>query len=126
MGHHRRLSHDLELVDHFARMIAIADRLQVLADGKPEDAPLLIRGAEGARILAYLAAARQRSGRRCATRPMLRQSSELVSLVNERACRRDLHQQAAIRHLVSQANWIAKGFRLGTRRSKWADWIPIV
>lgn len=116
-----------ELVDRFVRMIAIADRLHVLADGKPEDAPLLIRGAEGARILAYLAAAR------AAIWPAMRYSADaeaklrLVSLVNERACRRDLlHQQAAIRHLVSQANWIAKGFRLGATFEMEPDWIPIV
>ncbi len=116
-----------DCVDRFTRMIAIADRLDVLADGRAEDASELRRGAEGARILAYLAAAR------AAIWPAMRYSADaqaklrLVELVNERACRRDpLHQQAAIRHIVSEANWIAKVFRLGATLELEPDWIPIV
>ncbi|BCB18686.1 hypothetical protein [Bosea sp. ANAM02] len=116
-----------DCVDRFARMIAIADRLDVLAEGRTEDAPELRRGAEGARILAYLATAR------AAIWPAMRYSADaqaklrLVELVNERACRRDpLHQQAAIRHIVSEANWIAKAFRLGATLELEPDWIPIV
>ena len=116
-----------DCVDRFTRMIAIADRLNVLADGRAEDASELRRGAEGARILAYLAAAR------AAIWPAMRYSADaeaklkLVELVNERACRRDpLHQQAAIRHIVSEANWIAKVFRLGATLELDPDWIPIV
>lgn len=116
-----------DCVDRFTRMIAIADRLNVLADGRAEDASELRRGAEGARILAYLAAAR------AAIWPAMRYSADaeaklkLVELVNERACRRDpLHQQATIRHIVSEANWIAKVFRLGATLELDPDWIPIV
>lgn len=116
-----------DCVDRFTRMIAIADRLDVLAHSQLEDASELRRGAEGARILAYLAAAR------AAIWPAMRYSADaqaklkLVELVNERACRRDpLHQQAAIRHIVSEANWIAKVFRLGATLELEPDWIPIV
>lgn len=116
-----------DCVDRFTRMIAIADRLDVLADNRAEDASELRRGAEGARILAYLAAAR------AAIWPAMRYSADaqaklrLIDLVNERACRRDpLHQQAAIRHIVSEANWIAKAFRLGATLELDPDWIPIV
>jgi hypothetical protein len=116
-----------DLVDRFARMTAIADRLDVLADGQPTEALQLRRGAEGARILAYLAAAR------AAIWPAMRYSADaeaklrLVELVKERACRRDaLHQQAAIRHIVSQANWVAKGFRLGATLELNPDWLAIV
>lgn len=116
-----------DLVDRFARMIATADRLMVLADTTAKDPRLLRRAAEGARILAYLAAAR------AAIWPAMRYSADaeaklrLVALVNERASRPDpLHLQAAIRHVVSQANWIAKGFRLGATLELDPEWIPIV
>ncbi|WP_306226570.1 hypothetical protein [Bosea beijingensis] len=33
---------------------------------------------------------------------------------------------AAIRHVVSQANWIAKSFRFGATLELKPDWIPIV
>ena len=116
-----------DLVDRFARLIATADRLMVVADTTSDDPRLLRRAAEGARILAYLTAAR------AAIWPAMRYSADaeaklrLVALVNERASRPDpLHMQAAIRHVVSQANWIAKGFRLGATLELDADWIPIV
>jgi hypothetical protein len=116
-----------DLVDRFERMIAIADRLDVLANGHPAEALRLRRGAEGARILAYLAAAR------AAIWPAMLHSADaeaklrLVGLVNERACRRDLlHQQAAIRHLVSEANWIAKSFRHGATLELDPDWLGVV
>src|SRR5690606_12282601 len=98
-----------DLVDRFTRLIAIGDRLTVLADTGSVDPRPLLRAAEGARILAYLAAAQ------AAIWPAVLHSANaqakllLVELVNERACRGvALHQQAAIRHLISQANWIAK------------------
>jgi hypothetical protein len=47
-----------DLVDRFARMIATADRLNALATNTTEDPRPLRRAAEGARIIAYLAAAR--------------------------------------------------------------------
>lgn len=116
-----------DLVDRFARMIATADRLMVLADTTAEDPRPLRRAAEGARILAYLAAARTTIW------PAMRSSADaqaklrLVELVNERASRPDpLHMQAAIRHLISEANWIAKGFRLGATLELDPAWIPIV
>lgn len=116
-----------DLVDRLNRMIAIADRLDVLADGNPAEVLRLRRGAEGARTLAYLAAAR------AAIWPAMLHSADaeaklrLVELVNERASRRDpLHQQAAIRHLVSEANWIAKSFRLGATLELDPDWLGIV
>lgn len=115
------------LVDRFARMIAIADRLMVLAETTSDDPRPLCHAAEGARILAYLAAAR------AAIWPAMRYSADaeaklrLVALVNERASRPDpLPMQAAIRHVVSQANWIAKGFRLGATLELDPNWVPIV
>ncbi|PZR85529.1 MAG: hypothetical protein DI537_30635 [Stutzerimonas stutzeri] len=116
-----------DLVDRFAAMIATADRLVVLAKTTTEDPRPLRRAAEGARILAYLAAAR------AAIWPAMCYSADaeaklrLVALVNERASRPDpLHMQAAIRHLISEANWIAKGFRLGATLELNPEWIPIV
>ncbi|WP_293811146.1 hypothetical protein [uncultured Bosea sp.] len=116
-----------DLVDRFLRMIATADRLMVLAEITTEDPRRLRRAAEGARILAYLAAAR------AAIWPAMRYSADaeaklrLVALVNERASRPDpLHMQAAIRHLTSEANWIAKSFRLGATLELDPEWIPIV
>lgn len=116
-----------DCVDRFAAMIATADRLLVLAQTTTEDPRPLRRAAEGARILAYLAAAR------ATIWPAMRFSADaqaklrLVTRVNERASRPDpLHMQAAIRHVVSQANWIAKGFRLGATLELDPDWIPIV
>lgn len=116
-----------DLVDRFARMIAVADRLMVLADTTSEDPRPMRRAAEGARILAYLAAAR------AAIWPAMRYSADaqaklrLVELVNERASRPDpLDMQAAIRHLICEANWIAKGFRLGATLELEPAWIPIV
>lgn len=116
-----------DLVGRFTRLIAIADRLDVLADsqaGHPSD---LRRGADAARILAYLAAARG------AIWPAMLHSADaeaklrLVERVNERACRPDpLHQQAAIRHVLSQANWIAMGFRFGATLELHPDWLPVV
>lgn len=51
----------------------------------------------------------------------------LVACINDRACRGDpLHQQAAIRHVISQANWIAMAFRFGATLELRPDWIPIV
>ena len=109
------------------RMTATADRLMVIAEASTDDPRPLRRAAEAARILGYLAAAR------AAIWPAMRYSADaqaklrLVELVNERACRPDpLHMQAAIRHVISQANWIAKAFRLGATLELEPDWIPIV
>lgn len=116
-----------DLVERFARLIATADRLMVVADTTSDDPRPLRRAVEGARILAYLAAAR------AAIWPAMRYSADaeaklrLVELVNERASRPDpLHMQAAVRHVVSQANWIAKSFRFGATLELKPDWIPIV
>lgn len=46
------------LVDRFSAMIAIADRLTVIADRNGPDSATIRRAVEGARILGYLAAAR--------------------------------------------------------------------
>ncbi len=115
------------LVDRFSAMIAIADRLTVIANRNEPDSTPLRRAGEGARILAYLAAAR------AAIWPAMLHSADaqaklrLVALINDRACRFDpLHQQAAIRHLVSEANWIAKRFRFGGTLELDPAWIPIV
>ncbi|MFC5508363.1 hypothetical protein [Bosea massiliensis] len=115
------------LVDRFSAMIAIADRLTMIANRDGQGSTPIRRAAEGARILAYLAAAR------AAIWPAMRHSPDaeaklrLVALINDRACRFDpLHRQAAIRHLVSEANWIAKSFRLGATLELDPDWIPIV
>ena len=84
------------------------------------------RAAEGARILGYLAAAR------AAIWPAMLHSADaeaklrLVALINDRACRHDpLHMQAAVRHLVSEANFIAKRFRFGGTLELEPSWIPI-
>ncbi len=115
------------LVDRFARMMATADRLNALAATTTEDPRPLRRAAEGARIIAYLTAARATIWpamlNSCDAEAKLR----LVALVNERACRGDaLHQQAAIRHLISEANQIAKQFRLGATLELAPAWLPIV
>lgn len=116
-----------DCVERFARMIAIADRLDLLAARQTADASDLRRGAEGARIMAYLAAAR------AAIWPAMLHSADaeaklrLVTCINDRACRGDpLHQQAAIRHVVTEANWIAMAFRFGATLQLRPDWIPIV
>ncbi len=115
------------LVDRFSAMIAIADRLTVIADGNVHAGTSMRRAAEGARILAYLSAAR------AAIWPAMRHSADaeakrrLVALINDRASRFDpLHQQAAIRHLVSEANWIARRFRFSATLELDPPWIPIV
>ncbi len=107
--------------------MATADRLTALAAITTEDPRPLRRAAEGARIIAYLTAAR------AAIWPAMTHSSDaqaklrLVELVNERACRGDApHQQAAIRHLISEANQIAKAFRLGATLELTPAWLPIV
>lgn len=116
-----------DLVDRFTRMMATADRLNALAATTTEDPRPLRRAAEGACIIAYLTATR------AAIWPAMMHSADaeaklrLVALVNERACRGDaLHQQAAIRHLISEANAIAKQFRLGATLELDPQWIPIV
>lgn len=116
-----------DLVDRFTRMMATADRLNALVGTTKEDPRPLRRAADGARIIAYLAAAR------AAIWPAMAHSSDaqaklrLVALVNDRACRGDaLHQQAAIRHLINEANAIAKQFRLGATLELAPAWIPIV
>ena len=116
-----------DCVDRFARMIAIADRLDLLAAHQTADASDLRRAAEAARILAYLAAARG------SIWPAMLHSADaeaklrLVTCINDRACRGDpLHQQAAIRHVVTEANWIAMAFRFGATLQLHPDWIPIV
>ena len=116
-----------DCVERFARMIAIADRLDLLAAHQTADASDLRRGAEAARIIAYLAAAR------AAIWPAMLHSADaeaklrLVTCINDRACRGDpLHQQAAIRHVVTEANWIAMAFRFGATLQLHPDWIPIV
>ncbi len=115
------------LVDRFSAMIAIADRLTVIAHRNEPDSAVIRRAAEGARILAYLAAAR------AAIWPAMVNSGDaeaklrLVALINDRACRHDpLHQQAAIRHLVSEANFIARRFRFGATLELHPQWLPIV
>ncbi len=115
------------LVDRFSTMITIADRLTVIANRNELDSAPMRRAAEGARILGYLAAAR------VAIWPAMLHSADaqaklrLVALINDRACRYDpLHQQGAIRHLVSEANWIAKRFRFGGTLELEPSWIPIV
>ncbi|MET3892712.1 hypothetical protein ABIE41_003788 [Bosea sp. OAE506] len=115
------------LVDRFSAMIAIADRLTVMADHNEPDSAAMRRAAEGARILAYLAAAR------AAIWPSMLHSADaqaklrLVALINDRACRHDpLHMQAAIRHLVSEANFIARRFRFGATLELNPQWLPIV
>jgi len=115
------------LVDRFSAMIAIADRLTVIADRNGPDSAAIRRAAQGARILGYLAAAR------AAIWPAMLHSADaeaklrLVALINDRACRFDpLHQQAAIRHLVSEANWIARRFQFGGTLELDPPWLPIV
>lgn len=115
------------LVDRFSAMIAIADRLTVIAHRNEPDSAAIRRAAEGSRILAYLAAAR------AAIWPALIHSADaeaklrLVALINDRACRHDpLHMQAAIRHLVNEANFIARRFRFGAALEHNPAWIPIV
>lgn len=116
-----------DLVDRFTRMIAIGDRLTVLSRTGAADPRPLLRAAEGARILAYLAAAQAAIWPAMLRSPDAQAKLRLVELVNERASRGDaLHQQAAIRHLVSQANWIAKAFGLGATIELEPAWIPIV
>ncbi|SIR48642.1 hypothetical protein [Bosea sp. TND4EK4] len=114
------------LVHRFSTMITIADRLTVIANRNERDSAPMRRAVEGARILGYLAAAR------AAIWPAMLHSADaqaklrLVALINDRACRHDpLHQQAAIRHLVSEANWIAKRFRFGGTLELEPSWIPI-
>jgi hypothetical protein len=116
-----------DLVDRFARMMATADRLNALAATTTEDPRPLRRAAEGARIIAYLTAARAAIWPATAHSSDAQAKLRLVALVNERACRGDaLHQQAAIRHLISEANAIAKQFRLGATLELDPQWIPIV
>lgn len=115
------------LVDRFSAMIAIADRLTVMANRNEPDSAAMRRAAEGARILAYLAAAR------AAIWPALLHSADaqaklrLVALINDRACRHDpLHMQATIRHLVSEGNFIARRFRFSATLELHPQWIPVV
>ena len=115
------------LFDRFSAMIAIADRLTVMAHRNEPDSAAMRRAAEGARILAYLAAAR------ASIWPALLHSADaeakfrLAALINDRACRHDpLHMQATIRHLVSEANFIARRFRFGAALELNPQWIPIV
>lgn len=116
-----------DLVDRFARMMATADRLNALAATTTEDPRPLRRAAEGARIIAYLTAARATIWPATLHSADAQAKLRLVELVNERACRGDaLHQQAAIRHLISEANAIAKQFRLGATLELDPQWIPIV
>ena len=115
------------LADRFSAMIAIADRLTVIAHRNEPDSAAMRRAAEGARILAYLAAAR------AAIWPAMLRSADaeaklrLVALINDRACRHDpLHMQAAVRHLVSEANFIARRFRFSATLELDPPWVPIV
>lgn len=115
------------LVDRFSAMIAIADRLTVIGHRNQPESAAMRRAAEGARILAYLAAAR------AAIWPALIHSADaeaklrLVALINDRACRHDpLHMQAAVRHLVSEANFIARRFRFSATLELDPAWVPIV
>lgn len=115
------------LVDRFSAMIAIADRLTVIAHRNEPDSAAIRRAAEGARILAYLAAAR------AAIWPAMVNSGDaeaklrLVALINDRACRHDpLHMQATLRHLVSEANFIARRFRFSATLELDPAWVPIV
>lgn len=115
------------LVDRFSAMIAIADRLTVIAHRNEPDSAAIRRAVDGARILAYLAAAR------AAIWPAMRDSADaqaklrLVALINDRACRHDpLHMQAAVRHLVSEANFIARRFRFSATLELDPAWLPIV
>lgn len=116
-----------DLVDRFAGMMATADRLMVLASTTSQDPRPLRRAAEGARLLAYLAAARAAIWPAMLNSADAQAKQRLVTLVNERACRGDaLHQQAAIRHLISEANWIAREFRHGATLELAPRWVPIV
>lgn len=116
-----------DLVDRFARMMATADRLNALAAITTEDPRPLRRAAEGARIIGYLTAARATIWPATLHSADAQAKLRLVALVNERACRGDaLHQQAAIRHLISEANAIAKQLRLGATLELAPAWLPIV
>lgn len=115
------------LVERAATLFATADRLCQLAHHEPADTRPLLRAAEAARIVAYLLAAE------VAVWPAERGSANaaakksLVGLIDQRASRNDpSHQQAAIRHLFSEAIWPAKRWCYGCMALIEPDWTPIV
>jgi hypothetical protein len=114
-----------KLAERVERMIATADRLTALAHVPGDDAAQLRRAAEGALILAYLAAAQ------VALWPVAKGSGgvaakkRVAKAIDNRACRNDpLHMQAAIRMMFEDASWLARlvgGERMATGVPVWIE-----
>jgi hypothetical protein len=114
-----------KLAERVERMIATADRLTALAHVPGDDAAQLRRAAEGALILAYLAAAQ------VALWPVAKGSGgvaakkRVAKAIDNRACRGDpLHMQAAIRMMFEDASWLARlvgGERMATGVPVWIE-----
>lgn len=115
------------LADRVERLLATADRLFLLAARPTENSAELRRAAEGAQIMAYLAAAQ------VALWPVERGSAgvkakrRMAKAIDDRACRGDpLHMQATVRHIFEESTWLAK--LLGAERMavKMPTWTEIV
>lgn len=115
------------LRERVVAMFATAERLFDLArrneDGKSLDLRL---AAEGAQILAYLAAC-QAVIWPARSRADMAEKRAVARIVNDRACRPDpLHQQAIVRHLVDEAIWVHRRLGLHDQALFTTDWIEIV
>lgn len=113
--------------ERVAAMFATAERLFDLArrneDGRSSDLRL---AAEGAQILAYLAAC-QAVIWPARSKADMDAKRTVARIINDRACRPDpLHQQAIVRHLVDEAIWVHRRLGLHDQALFAADWIEIV
>ncbi|MCU4178629.1 hypothetical protein [Bosea sp. BH3] len=119
---------DLErLASRVERLIKTADRLFALSRTPGETATELRRAAEGAQLMAYLAAAQ------IAIWPVVKGSEgvkakkRVVKAIDDRACRGDpLHMQAAVRMIFEDGSWLGKLVNSDRMAIGIPTWIEIV
>lgn len=115
------------LAERVERLIKTADRLFALAGVPGENATALRRAAEGAQIMAYLAAAQIGIWPVAKRSDGVKAKKRVAKAIDDRACRSDpLHMQAAIRMLFDDGSWLGKLVDYDLSSVSIPTWIEIV
>lgn len=108
-------------------MIHIADRLFALARMPGDNRTGLHRAAEGAQIIAYLAAAQIAIWPSAKGSDGAKAKKQVAKAIDDRACRCDpLNMQAAIRLMFEDGSWLGKLVDSDRMATGTPTWIPIV
>ena len=121
-----RSAPDLDgLLQRATRMFEACDRLLELAGRGPANASELMTAAEGARLMAYLAACQVMIWP-VHNRDALATKKQVVALINRRGEAGDPpSMQSAVRHVAAEAAWI-KTLPVGARERLQFDWSELV